>query len=394
MGGRLEVVEVATARGWAAREFISFPHRLYRATPQWIPQLRGDVRALLARRDPFLKSEEAAFLLARRGGRTVGTIAAFDRRRYNEYHNARLGAFHFFDCEEDAEAAAALFESAFAWLRARGLAEVRGPWGLGIMGSGLLIEGFEHPAAMTMMPYNFPYYRRLVEGSGFQKYEDQYSALLDAKAFRLPDKIRRVAEIALKRGSFTVPDIRTKRDLVRRARDVGRIYNDSFLSHGEDFVPFTPEEIGQIVKGLVTIADPRLMKLLFHGEELAGFLLGFPDLSAAIRRSRGRMTPWALVDLLLEYRRTQKLIVNGAAIAPKFQRLGGTALLYSMLERVGRERNVSSVDCVQIAETTELMLADLKTLGARIHKVHRIYRRPLQETGACGGPALAGETAR
>jgi len=32
---------------------------------------------------------------------------------------------------------------------------------------------------------------------------------------------------------------------------------------------------------------------------------------------------------------------------------------------------------VQIADTTSLMLADMQTLGGRVYKTHRIYRRNL-----------------
>jgi hypothetical protein len=377
MQRRVEVVEVGSDRGRDARDFIELPYRLYRSTPQWVPQFRSDVRRLLARRDPFFRTAAACCLVARRDGRAVGTLACFDNARYNEYHRAHLGTFHFFDCEDDPEAAAALFEAGFAWMRGRGLASVRGPMGYGLLGTGILIEGFEHRAAMTMMPYNFPYYRGLVEGVGFAKYRDQLSAQIAVASFRLPEKVRRVAEIALKRGTFTVPDIRTKRELVRRARDIGRVYNDSFASHGEDYLPMTDEEIGRAAGGLAAVADPRLVKLLLHGEELAGFLLGFPDLSPAIRRSGGRMTPWALARLRAGYRTADTLIVNGAGVAGKYQRLGGTALLYATLERIGRERRFRWVDCVQITETTELMLADLVTLGARIHKRHRVYQREL-----------------
>ncbi len=157
---------------------------------------------------------------------------------------------------------------------------------------------------------------------------------IDATAFRLPDKVRRVAEIALKRGSFEVPEFRTKRDLVRRAQAIGRVYNESFQSHGDEFYPLSEQEIRQITSDLVTVADPSLIKLLLCKGEIAGFLFGFPDLSAALQRSRGRITPWGIIDLLLEYRRTRWLIVNGAGILPQYQRLGGNALLYYMLEKI------------------------------------------------------------
>jgi hypothetical protein len=371
----IEVVESAGGRG--GREFVDFPHALYKGCAQWVPQFRRDIRMMLDRRHPFFDRGHARFFLARRGSRAVGTIAAIDNVAYNEFHNLKRGHYHFFDCLDDREVSHALFQAVFDWLRSRGMEEVVGPFGFGFMGMGALVDGFEHRAVMTMMSYNHPYYGPAIEAEGFVKHRDQLSMFIDAKAFRLPDKVRRVAEIAMKRGSFEVPAFRSKRDLVRRAQDIGRVYNESFQSHGDEFLPLSAREVQQVTSDLVTVADPSLIKLLLAKGEIAGFLFGFPDLSAALQRSRGRITPWGILDLLLEYRRTRWLIVNGAGILPRYQRLGGNALLYSMLEKIAARKRFLYVDAVQIAETTELMLADLKTLGGKVYKIHRIYRRPL-----------------
>jgi hypothetical protein len=376
-GSGIEIEEVVSGKDRAARDFIELPFRLYRGSPQWVPPFRRDMKAILDRRNPFFASSAAAFFLARKDGRAAGTIAAIDNGPYNAHHKTRTGQFYFFECEEDREVAAALFERAFAWMRGRGLTEVMGPAGFGMLGAGLLVQGFEHRAAMTMMPYNHAYYARLVEGMGFGKFKDQYSARIDAAAFRLPDKVRRVAEIALARAAFTVPEFKRKKDLVRLAGDIGRLYNESFTSHVDTFVPFSDEEIRQITDELVLVADPTLIKILFYRGEMAGFLFGFPDLSGALQRSRGRLSPWALLDILREYKRTRTLIINGAAILPKYQRLGGNALLYWALEQIAKKKRFDTAESVQVAETTELMLADLKTLGAETYKTHRMYKRGL-----------------
>lgn len=201
--------------------------------------------------------------------------------------------------------------------------------------------------------------------------------VMTAGKFDLPDRVRRVAEIALKRGSFEVPELRSKRDLVRRAQAIGKVYNDSFSSHGDEYYPLSEAEIRQITSDLVTVADPHLIKVLVSKGEIAGFLFGFPDLSAALQRSRGRITPWSILDILLEYRRTRWLIVNGAGILPQYQRLGGNALLYYMLEKIASRKRFLYVDAVQVAETTELMLADITTLGGKVYKTHRLYQRDL-----------------
>lgn len=376
----IEVVE--SSRGRAAREFIDFPHRLYRGCAQWVPQFRHDIRVMLDRRHPFFERGRAQFFVARKGDRAVGTLCAIENVAYNEFHKSKRGHFHFFDCVDDREVSHSLFEAAFAWLRGRGMEEVVGPFGIGFMGMGVLVEGFAHRAVMTMMSYNHPYYGQAIEAEGFAKHKDQLSMFIDAKTFRLPDKVRRVAEIAMKRGNFEVPEFRFKRDLARRAQDIGRVYNESFQSHGDEYSPFSAREIRQITSDLMTVADPSLIKLLLCKGEIAGFLFGFPDLSAALQRSRGRITPWSIVDLLLEYGRTRWLIVNGAGILPRYQRLGGNALLYSMLEKIAARKRFLYVDAVQIAESTELMLADLKTLGGTVYKIHRIYHRSIDNPAA------------
>ncbi|HVP19096.1 MAG TPA: hypothetical protein VMU36_08870 [Spirochaetia bacterium] len=373
----IEVVD--SARSAQGREFIELPHRLYAGCRQWVPRFRLDMRAILDRKHPFFDRSEAGFFICRRSGRTAGTIAAINNVTYNEHHRSRVGHFYFFDCEDDPAASHALFEAAFTWMRERGLRRVVGPFGFSVMGMGILVEGFEHRAAMTMMNYNYPYYERLLESEGFRKLRDQLSMFLDARAFRLPDKVRRAAEIAMKRGSFEVPEFRTKSALRRYAHDIGNVYNASFQSHGGEYNPLSPREIDQITKDLLTVADPSLIKLLLCKGEIAGFLFGFPDLSEALQRGKGRLNPLSILRLLLEYRRTNWLIVNGAGILPRFQRLGGNALLYFMMERIASRRKFLYVDAVQIAETTELMLADLQTLGAEVFKTHRLYHRDLPE---------------
>ena len=182
------------------------------------------------------------------------------------------------------------------------------------MGMGALVEGFDASCRDDHDGYNHPWYGPAMEAEGFTKLRDQLSMYIEVRDFKLPDRIRRVAEIAMKRGSFEVPEFRSKRDLVRNAAGIGRVYNESFSSHGDEFYPLSEREIGQITSDLVTVADPSLIKLLVSKGEIAGFLFGFPDLSAALQRSHGRITPWGIIDLLLEYRRTRWLIVNGAGI--------------------------------------------------------------------------------
>ena len=97
-----------------ARQFIDLPFRLYRDCPQWVPPLLTDmVTAMNPAKHPFYEHSAAGFFIAMRGERVVGRIAALENVNYNRQHDARTGQFYFFDCEDDDEAAAALFGATF-----------------------------------------------------------------------------------------------------------------------------------------------------------------------------------------------------------------------------------------------------------------------------------------
>jgi hypothetical protein len=373
----LEICEVTPPDGRRIDEFVDLPFRLYTNVPQWVPPFRSEMAKILRRQHPFFEHSEAAFLLARREDKSVGRITVFDNRRFNSYRNRKEARFYHFECAEDEEAAAALFAAASAWARRRGLGQLAGPHGFsGMDGGGLLIDGFEHRATMTMMLYHLPYYQRLLEKYDFGKVRDYYTAVIDRSAFQLPDKIRRVAEIHYKRGHFRVPVFRKRRELLRIARKIGEVYNRSFIVH-EDFCPLKEEEIDRLAKDLMLVSKPSLIKILYYDDQVAGFLFAFPDLSGALRRARGRLTPISLIDLLTENRRTDTLIVNGAGILPEYQKLGANGLLYYELIRTIEDSGFRKAEMVQIADTTSLMLADMQTLGGRVYKTHRIYRRKL-----------------
>ena len=374
MAADLTLHTVEDSRSPYAAEFINLPHRVFRDNPYWVPWFHQDMRSILDRNHPFFEHSQGEFFLVRREGRAVARLAALENRNFNEYQGRKDARFYFFDSFDDPEAAHLLFQRVEEWARERKLDRVIGPQGFsGMTGAGILIDGYDRRAAMTMMNYHLPYYRELVESYGFEVYKDFVSAYLDAVAYQTPPKIKRVAEISLKRGSFWIPELRKKSEIRALGREIGKIYNESWVDH-EEYCPMTEGELNQLVDSLVTVTDPRIIKVIRAGEEIAGFLLTFPDLSPAIQKSKGRVTPLSLARLLYQKRTTREFIINGVGVLPKFQKTGATALLYYELERTLKGRALWA-EMTQIAETTDLMLSDMETLGGEVYKRHRVYQR-------------------
>ncbi len=371
----LQIIPVNTDSRHDVNRFVELPFRLYRDCPVWVPPLVDDIRLMLNRRKyPFYEHSDAAFFLAARDGRPVGRIAVLDNRHYNAHWNSRTAFFYLFDAEDDVEAAQALFAAAEAWAVGRGLTKMVGAKGF-LQGDGLgvLVDGFDHHPAVGI-PYNHPYYGKLIEAAGYRRQRDFYSAYLSGDA-TLPERVVRIAEKMMVHRGFTIKMFASKRELRAWVPRIVQVYNDTFVENWE-FNPVTEAEARVIGERLLAIADPKLIKLVMKGDEIVGFLFGFPDISEGIRRAQGRIWPFGWFWLLREFRRTRWLNLNGAGILPAYRGLGVNAILYAEMAKTIQQGQFKHADIVQIEESV-LTLADARTMGGKIYKTHRIYEKDL-----------------
>ena len=63
------------------------------------------------KRHPFFRHGDAALFLARKNGEIVGRIMASDDPNYNALHQSNVGCFGLFECINDRDVAAALFNA-------------------------------------------------------------------------------------------------------------------------------------------------------------------------------------------------------------------------------------------------------------------------------------------
>jgi hypothetical protein len=357
------------------QRFVDLPFRLYGDCPQWVPPLVDDLKLQLNRRKyPFYEHSDAAFFLAERENRVAGRIAVLDNRHYNSHWNSRTAFFNLFETEDDPATASALFAAGEEWARARDLNKVVGSKGfLQGDGIGVLVEGFEHRPAVGI-PYNYEYYATLIEGAGYARQRDFISAYLPGN-IQLPARVHEIADRMKERRGFSIKTFESKTELRKWVPAIVQTYNDTFI-HNWEFNPITEAEGKVIGERLLQIADPKLIKLVMKGDEIAGFLFGFPDISEGIIRARGRMWPFGWFWLLREFGRTRWLDLNGAGILAQFRGLGVNAILYSEMEKTMRSGQFEHADVVQIEESV-LTLDDALRMGARIYKKHRIYEKTL-----------------
>ncbi|MBI5842374.1 MAG: hypothetical protein HZB19_19985 [Chloroflexi bacterium] len=359
------------------RDFLALPFSVYKDIPQWVPPLQTDERLRLdPKRFPFYKHSHASFFLAYEATRPIGRVAVLDNRHYNEFNRESTAFFYLFECENNADAATGLFTAAFDWARSRGLTKIIGPKGLTPMdGFGLLVKGFEHRPAFGL-PYNPEYYVHLIEAQGFTKLGEAVSGYIGTD-IQFPERIHELAERIAKRRGLRIARYEKRSDLHALVPKLKDLYNDSLRGTSGN-TPLTDEEADTLANQLLWFANPRLIKIVMKGNEPVGFLFAYPDISAALQKTKGRLFPLGWLTLLRELKRTDWLNINGAGLLPEHRGSGGTAILYSeMFKSVRESGQFTHAEVVQIGIENEAMQRDLENFGIDFYKIHRTYSRDL-----------------
>lgn len=372
----MEAIEIDTKDDNQVRRFLKLPHHLYKNTPQWVPPLAPDARKMLDKqRNPFFRHSEAAFFLAIDDLTTVGRLAVLVNNNYNRFNHENTAFFYLYECEDNLAAVQALFKAASTWARVRGINRILGPRGFSVFdGIGMLVKGFEYRPALGI-PYNLPYYPKLIEAVGFEPCEELVSGYLD-ESIRFPQRIHEIAKMVMDRRGLSIARFGTRRDLKRLAPDLKKLYNDAIQGTPGN-VPLTDDEVASLANQLLWFADPKLIKIVMKGTNPVGFLFAYPDISKAIQQVGGSVYPFGWLRLLIELKRTKWININGAGMVEGLRGLGGTAILFSEMFKSIENSRYRYADIVQIGKDNENMQREMKDLGIDFYKTHAIYQRGL-----------------
>jgi GNAT superfamily N-acetyltransferase len=383
-------LEITPSRsGSDFRQFIDLPWRVHAGVDgsRWIPPLRLMVRESLdTRRNPFWRNADRELFLARRGRSVVGRIVAVENRSHNEFHRDRVGFYGFFECFEDDEAAAALFDAAERWLASRGLETMRGPVSPSTNHEcGLLVRGFRwEPTFLT--PWNPRYYARLHENAGLHPVRDllAYFIPMAGDRFRLPESYEAHASRALERSGLTFRDM----DFDDYDAEIERwweLYNTAWeLNWG--FVPMTREEFLFMGKELKPLLIRQFAFVAEHEGKIAGFMLIVPDFNQIFKRiPSGRLLPTGVFKLLLGKSRLRSGRIILLGVKPEYRGRSIYELFAWEAVRRGREYGAVGAEASWILEDNDQMNRPLVRMGLKPYRRWRIYER---RVGAASAPVI------
>ncbi len=357
--------------------FLTFPWRIYRDDPLWVPPLLPErAKTIDPEQGPFFKRGEAEFFIAWRDGQPVGTICAAEDPPTNQPRGAKECVWGFFECVDDNDVAAALFDQAASWARARGLNALYGPFNLDYEdGYGILIEGRDRPPAL-MCGHTPAYYRQLVETYGFEPGRpDNLAFAFDLVGDTEPlQRLTRLANGLRQRRAFTIRGANFD-DWDAEVDRVHYLLNHS-LNHLEDVIPWHRDALEAMVAPFRDIADPDLILFAEVGGQTVGWFVGIPNLNEHFQKVNGLRNLWNYPQLMwLMRRQTECLAIKSVLVLPEYWNTGVSVLLFDEMARRAVAKGYRWLDLSITSEDNPQTPKLATRMGAKLYKRWRIYRK-------------------
>jgi hypothetical protein len=356
------------------RRFVDYLYQRNAHDPHWVPPLRlGEHDRINPNKNPFFAHAEVQLLLAWRGDRVVGRIAAIDDRLHQEAHGDNVAMFGFFEAA-DADVARALLTAVEGWAKARGRVRVRGPISPSLNEMcGLLVDGFDTDP-MLLMPHNPPEYGAQIESAGYAKVKDLF-AWIHVLQREMPPVFVRAARRLRERHGITFRPLNLK-EFTGEVERLRALYCSAW-ERNWGFVAPTAAEFRRIASELKPIFDPRCTVCAEVNGEMVACLVAVPDINQALKGTSGRLFPLGLLRLLLRRRYLSQVRLLLLGIDERHRRLGLFPLLLAEWHRQMQSTPYVRAEFSWVLEDNHEVNNAAELADARRYKTYRLYEKAL-----------------
>jgi hypothetical protein len=360
------------------KTFLYLPEKLNADRPNWVhPVYMDDKKYFNPKKNKAFGYCEALLLLAFRDGMPVGRIMGIINRRYNEVRKTQIARFGYFEAVEDREVVHDLLSRVEDWARAKGMTRIIGPYGFSDQDpEGFIIEGFENRATIATY-YNTEWMPGFVADEGYVKDVDYFVYKLTVPK-EMPEIYRKVYERIMRRGNFQILEFRKRKELKPWIVPIFSLMNECYInSNIYGYAPLDEKEMEDLASRYLPVVDPRFVKVVIRDGEPAAFIIAMPDMTAGIRKARGRLLPFGFIHVLRAAKKTRQLDLMLGAIKEKYRGFGLDALMGFKTFESAWEAGYEIMDTHHELEVNVRIRAEMERMGGKIYKKFRVYTKNL-----------------
>jgi len=372
--GDIIIKEVVTKKD--KRKFIYLPVKVHKNNPNWLPPIYLDEWELFnEKKNKSYQYADTVLYLASRDKKIVGRIMGIINKRYNTIHNEQHGRFCFMESYEDQNVVHALISKVENWARDKGMIKLVGPLAFSDKDpQGFQIEGFEYPK-FIVCPTNDIFLPEMIVKEGFEKHVDLVNYLA-----KTPDELPLIYKKILSRVSenkdYKIVEFNSRKELKPYLFPILELMNETFMEiYG--FVPLNDAEKKEFIARYMMILDPKFIKVVEGNDGLIGFAGGIRDISEGIKKAGGKLLPFGIFRILMESRRSKKLLMLLGGVKKSYRGKGIDVLMTIKMLQACIDNNVELIDLHLVLENNFKMRAECERIGGKVIKRFRIYQKDL-----------------
>ncbi len=360
------------------KSFIYLPEKLHQSQENWVHPLYPDEWAYFnPEKNRAFGYSDTLMLLAEKDRQPVGRVMGLINRRYNEVRGEATARFGYLESIEDQEVVHALLSRVEQWAKEKGMNRIIGPYGFSDQDpEGFLIKGFEYRATIATY-HNFPWLPEMVEKEGYVKDLDYFVYKLQIPK-EIPEIYRRVSERILKKGNFELLEFKNRREIKPWVRPILSLMNETYIeSNIYGYAPLDENEMDALAKKYLPVLDPKLVKGVLKDGQPVAFIIGIPDMTAGIKKARGRLFPFGFIHILRAQKKTKQLDLLLGAIKKEYRGVGLDALMGMAMIASAQKAGFEIIDTHHEMEANVKVRAEMERMGGIVYKIFRVYQKSL-----------------
>jgi len=358
-------------------DFIRLTDNIYRNCPQYVPDLRNDVRSLVHK--PCDKNGDLCIqpFVAYRDEKPVGRIVGIINKRANGKWKTKNVRFSMIEFIDDLEVSGALIEAVSDWGRSLGMSHIQGPLGITDFDKeGMLLENFNMIGSVNTI-YNPDYYPRHMEALGMEKEVDWVQIRINIPE-EIPARYQRVAQYCREQMGLRV--IKMTNDMIMRMGYGKKIFN--LLNEAYEplfgYTKLSDEQVSQFLHKYLPVIDKQLLPVIVDEKEnVVGVAVTMGSISQAMRKADGSLWPLGWFHLLkaLKWKREDNAEMLLIAVRPDLQGYGVNALFFENLIPIYNKYGFRWAETGPQLEYNVRELSQWKPLNPEIIKRRRCYKK-------------------
>lgn len=355
------------------KNFVNFPLKLYRGNQFYVPNFYSDDMALLDRKkNPAFDTCESESWLALKEGQVVGRITGIYLPEYKKIWKRDIARFGWIDFIDDREVSNALLKTVEDWAIEKGAEGISGPQGFSDFDpEGMLIEGFNELGTLPMT-YNFEYYSRHLDQSGYVKDADWLEFEIKIPE-SIPEKVKRVQQLVMKRSRLRMVDARKSKELLPYAQGIFDVLGAAY-SNLYGYMPLSKRQVESYTKQYIPYADTRFTKVVVdEKDKVVAFSIAIPSMSRALQKCGGKLFPFGWFHMVRALKKPDGLDLYLVAVHPDYKNSGIIAVIMGTVTEEAIKAGIKTSESSGELEDNTDVQSMWHSYEHRQHKRRRCY---------------------